>query len=326
MSTDFSLPDPILIAEPEAQARKTLVALYEAQGVKAVGAKSLREARDLLQNRAIAFCLVAGPLADLFEFEAFQRDCNCDYLFTYGLRQRQAAQPPHLQSPKPAALKTVYERAMAGHLSPKAAASASVASELIVIGASTGGISALEQVLRDFPEDCPPTLIVQHMRDGFAEGMVARFDQMLRPRVSLAPELQPLRRGRIYIAAGNGRHLYPLERNGEILSALLQAPPLCGHCPSVDLLFRKAAGLAKRHRIAAALLTGMGNDGAEGLALLRAAGAHTLAQDEATSVVWGMPRAAIELGAACEILPLSRIAAALLAPHWGETLRLGQSA
>ena len=313
-------PDLILIADPDGQARKALMALYAAEGMKAIAARSLQEARSLLAHNAISACLVAGALADLTEFDGFITELNVEHLFTYGAMARAASDLPHLETAEPSLIAARLQRPFGQKPALRKG------SDLILIGASTGGISALETVLRVFPEDCPPTLIVQHMRDGFAEGMAARFDQILRPHVVLVQDSQPLRRGTIYLAAGSARHLYPTERNGVILAALLQAPPVCGHCPSVDLLFRRAAVLAQRRRITAALLTGMGNDGAEAMALLRAAGAHTIAQDEASAVVWGMPRAAIELGAACEVLPLSRVAPALLAPLWNGNTGLGKSA
>lgn len=182
--------------------------------------------------------------------------------------------------------------------------------EMILIGASTGGVSAIETVLASFPSDCPPTLVVQHMRDGFVPGLVQRLNKRCRPRVVEASDGQTLMRGTIYFASDSERHL---AVSGKVTPrcALVPSPPRHGHRPAVDTLFESAVPFA--NRVAAALLTGMGTDGAIGLGALRLAGAHTIAQDRKTSTVWGMPRAAVEAGAAACVLPPDRIGSSLLA-------------
>lgn len=182
---------------------------------------------------------------------------------------------------------------------------------IICIGASTGGIPALETVLAMFPADCPPTLIIQHIRPGFAEGLIRRLNGALAPRVMAATENQPLERGTICLAASTDHHLGLVPRGLPRLR-LIAGAPVAGHRPSVDVLFTQVAALADRFSVRAALLTGMGADGAEGMCALRAAGALTIAQDRGSSVVWGMPRVAVERGGATEVLPLTRIGAALL--------------
>lgn len=186
------------------------------------------------------------------------------------------------------------------------------APDLILIGASTGGITAIETVLMSYPADCPPTLVVQHIRDGFVQGLVRRLDSACRPRVVEAVEGARLHRGTIYFAADPNRHLTVGSPTAPRCT-LVSGPPRSGHRPAVDPLFESA--LPWGARVSAALLTGMGADGAVGMGALRRAGAHTIAQDRATSVVWGMPRAAVEAGAAEEVLPIDRIGAALLAPR-----------
>ena len=181
--------------------------------------------------------------------------------------------------------------------------------DLVLIGASTGGIDALEWVLSSFPADCPPTLVVQHIRDGFVTGLVRRLDSSIRPRVTEAEDGERLQRGTVYFAPDSGRHL-AVAGQAVPRCALIRAEPRNGHRPSVDLLFESALPVARS--VSAALLTGMGADGAAGLGGLRRAGAHTIAQDRETSVVWGMPRVAVESGAAAEVLPLDRIGPALL--------------
>ncbi|NBE09529.1 hypothetical protein GU920_18455 [Rhodobacter sp. CCP-1] len=183
--------------------------------------------------------------------------------------------------------------------------------ELILIGASTGGVAAIETVLKSFPADCPPTLVVQHIRDGFVPGLVRRLDNACRPHVVAAVDGARLTRGTVYFAAEPTHHLTVAGRPGALRCALVAAPPCHGHRPAVDPLFDSA--VACGDRVAAALLTGMGTDGALGLGSLHQAGAHTIAQDRDSSVVWGMPRAAIESGAAGDVLPIDRIGGALLA-------------
>ncbi|WP_304616668.1 CheB methylesterase domain-containing protein [Paracoccus sp. (in: a-proteobacteria)] len=182
--------------------------------------------------------------------------------------------------------------------------------ELVLIGASTGGIAALETVLMAFPADCPPTLVVQHIREGFVAGLVQRLNLRCRPRVVEALDDQPLRRGTVYFAADAGRHL-TVSGRAVPRSTLRAAPPCHGHRPAVDPLFESAIPWASR--ASAAILTGMGSDGARGLHALRRAGAHTIAQDRATSIIWGMPGAAVEAGAAEAVLPIGQIGPALLA-------------
>jgi two-component system chemotaxis response regulator CheB len=179
---------------------------------------------------------------------------------------------------------------------------------LLCIGASTGGISVLDRILPQFPADGPPVLVVQHILDNFIEGLARRLDGICPARVCAAVDGAPIERGTIYIAPGDGRHLVVDATGGH---CILQAgPPIKGHRPSVDALFHSVAAVPRP--LAAALLTGMGSDGAEGLLAIRRAGGLTIAQDQASCTVYGMPRAAVALGAAMHTLPPERIAAALL--------------
>ena len=184
--------------------------------------------------------------------------------------------------------------------------------DLILIGASTGGVKAIETVLSSFPADCPPTVVVQHIRDGFVPGFVQRLHNRYGPRVVSAADGETLSRGTVYIAADANRHL-TVAGHGTLRCRLVEAPPRNGHRPAVDPLFESA--VQRGAGVAAALLTGMGNDGAAGLGALRRAGALTIAQDRESSIVWGMPRAAAEAGAALRILTLDRIRPALLDGH-----------
>lgn len=179
---------------------------------------------------------------------------------------------------------------------------------LIVIGASTGGVTALETVLSSFPADCPPTLVVQHIRPGFIEGMIRRLNQRCAPEVCAADDAMCPQPGQVCVAADTERHLV-LQHGDPLRCRLKVADPRHGHRPSVDALFETAAG---RSGVAAALLTGMGADGAEGMAKIKNLGGLTIAQNEATCVVYGMPRVAVEMGAASLVLPLEQIASGLL--------------
>lgn len=178
--------------------------------------------------------------------------------------------------------------------------------EIIAIGASTGGPSAIQAVLDAIGTAlCVPVVVVQHMPSGFTRAFAARLDEHLEVEVKEASEGDVLQEGVVYVApAGSHMRVRRLE-SGDFVSELGQEPADVSHRPSVNVLF---ASLAENPEAAvrtiAVLLTGMGNDGAAGLKLLEKSGSHTIVQDKSTCVVYGMPAAAIELGAACEVLPL----------------------
>lgn len=194
--------------------------------------------------------------------------------------------------------------------------------EVIVIGASTGGVEALHTLLSGFPADCPPTLVVQHINGCFAGAIAQSFDRAVRPRVMLAESDMPLERGTVLLAPGNERHLQVATAGTRGLRCVLrEGDPVAGHRPSVDRLFASLAatlGAARGSRALGVLLTGMGQDGAQGMVQLASIGARTIAQDQESCVVFGMPRAAIELGAAREVLPLDRMASAIFSPAKAE--------
>lgn len=187
--------------------------------------------------------------------------------------------------------------------------------EVIVIGASTGGVEALHTVLASLPADCPPTLVVQHINGCFAAAIAQSLDRAVPPRVMLAESDLPLVPGTVLLAPGNERHLQVASGGPRGLRCVLRdGDPVTGHRPSVDRLFASLAatlGAERGPTALAILLTGMGQDGAQGMAQLASIGARTIAQDQASCVVFGMPRAAIELGAAGEVLPLDLIGPAI---------------
>jgi two-component system chemotaxis response regulator CheB len=190
---------------------------------------------------------------------------------------------------------------------PMLGAAAAVQSRVIVIGASTGGAEALKDILVSVPEDCPPILIAQHMPGTFTKLFAKRLDGLCKITVKEAEDNEPVLPGHAYVAPG-GFHLR-LERFGArgygIKIGSDAAVNL--HRPSVDVLFQSAADAAGADAIGV-ILTGMGKDGAQGLLAMRKAGAFTLAQDEATSIVFGMPKEAIDIGAAEMVAPLNLIA------------------
>ncbi|AMO23860.1 chemotaxis response regulator protein-glutamate methylesterase [Ramlibacter solisilvae] len=177
---------------------------------------------------------------------------------------------------------------------------------IIGIGASTGGVEALRGILPQLPADIAPVLIAQHMLPGFTPAFARRLDSLCEIAVKEAEEGEVPLAGVAYIAPG-GRHLMLARRASTYVLRLSDEPPVNRHRPSVDTLFRSMAAAAGDDAIGV-LLTGMGEDGAQGLLALRRARAATIAQDETTCVVFGMPRQAIELGGAGEVLRLPDIA------------------
>ncbi len=183
---------------------------------------------------------------------------------------------------------------------------------LIALGASTGGTEALAAVLQSFPEQAPPVVLAQHIPPVFSSSYAHRLDRTCVIAVHEAEQDMPLQRGHAYLAPGDF-HLQVVGQPNAWRCRIVQTERVNRHRPSVDVLFRSLLPWANRVR--AGLLTGMGQDGAAGLLALREAGAWTLVQDQATSVVWGMPGSAVALGAACVQRPIGRIASALLDDH-----------
>jgi two-component system chemotaxis response regulator CheB len=180
---------------------------------------------------------------------------------------------------------------------------------IVLIGASTGGVDALTKVVRHFSDQCPPTLIVQHTGSSFTKSLIRLINGATDALVEEAAHGTALCPGHIYLPPDDQTHLC-LSASGTICLDLMKGDLVSGHRPSIDALFNSARPYA-RH-VSAALLTGMGRDGASGLTELRKSGAHTIGQDEKTSVVYGMPRIAHELGGVIEQLPIDKIGPALL--------------
>jgi two-component system chemotaxis response regulator CheB len=176
---------------------------------------------------------------------------------------------------------------------------------IVAIGASTGGTEAIKEVLTHLPADVPGIVIAQHVPRAFSEAFAKRMDELSELNVCEAHDGQPILSGHVYIAPGD-RHLLVTRDENRFCCKLDDTPPVNRHRPSVDVLFRSVAESAGRSAVGV-MLTGMGRDGAEGMKEMREAGASNIAQDENTSVVWGMPGSAWEIGAVHSLHALSHI-------------------
>ena len=190
---------------------------------------------------------------------------------------------------------------------------ASQAGLVLAIGASTGGTEAIATVVTRLPANAPGVVVVQHIPPVFSRAFANRLDGLSAVQVKEAEDNDTVQPGRVLIAPGD-YHMLLRKDGGRYYVSLKSGPKVCYQRPSVDVLFSSVADTAGAGA-AAALLTGMGSDGAQGMLRMRKAGAHTIAQDEASCVVYGMPREAVALGAAAEVLPLTEISRALLAPR-----------
>ena len=193
---------------------------------------------------------------------------------------------------------------------PKRVRSARIRDKIVAIGASTGGVEALKVVLMHLPADCPPILITQHMPPRFTAAFAQRLNRECAMTVSEAVHGDVIEAGHVYIAPGS--HHLEIARHGvEYRCALNDGPPVTGHRPSVDVLFRSMARTVGRSAVGV-ILTGMGKDGAEGLLEMRNAGAKTVGQDEASSLIYGMPHVAFERGGVMRQCSLVNVADAIL--------------
>lgn len=196
------------------------------------------------------------------------------------------------------------------HMPPKRLSMAETTNKIFAIGASTGGVQALTRLLPALPANAPGTLVVQHMPAQFTTSFAERLNNDCVVNVTEARDGDHVIPGRVLIAPG-GLHML-LQRSGaNYYVTVKDGPPVCRQKPSVELLFNSAAKYAGANAVGV-ILTGMGNDGAAGLLNMRHSGAHTIAQDEASSVVFGMPKEAIEQEAAEKVVPLSDIAKTMI--------------
>lgn len=276
--TEHRVPDHLLIAD-------TLARVPEAELLfalaKLVGVPCARLLSDRVDD-------ATGPLACI---PALPPDPTEQQLTATLTRAAQTAQPGMESSGRVSQRRTFDNNA------------------LILIGASTGGIDALIRILQNWTIASPPTMIVQHTGADHMGSLIRLLNGITEATVRSATDGEVLKPGHVYLPMGEGVHLC-LRQGRALRAALVPAPPMSGHRPSVDLLFRSA--LSHAASVSAALLTGMGKDGAAGLLELRQAGATTMVQDAETSVVYGMPRIAKQIGAADHELPIDKIGPALL--------------
>jgi two-component system chemotaxis response regulator CheB len=203
------------------------------------------------------------------------------------------------------------ERTVPRAPAPVLAGAGQLADKTIVIGASTGGVEALREVLEPLPEQMPPILIAQHMPAGFTRTFAQRLDTQCRIGVKEAVDGELLAAGQAYIAPGDWHLTIARGPGGRLTVRVSDDPPVNRHRPSVDPLFRSAAQHAGGKCIGV-MLSGMGGDGANAMLELRRSGSHNIAQDEASCVVFGMPKQAIAAGAVHDVLPLREISARLI--------------
>ncbi|NDV01844.1 CheB methylesterase domain-containing protein [Pseudoroseicyclus tamaricis] len=318
----------IIIASPDQRCRARLTRLLGGKvTANIVEAATLRDTFNLTEERDPTLVIVDDVLATLPEFRAVQMlftaiDTRWLTLCTRPGDGRSAIAPTasglfclDLTAPPQRILEQVRavvrnpKKRVSGAPAPSPSAGRSWR-RLALIGSSTGGIEALIRILSEYPAQCPPTAIVQHTGQGFGDSLTKLLARNCAAEVRpMEPGLE-MRPGRVVIAAGTPRHMELAGASGPPALRFTHAGPVAGHCPSVDALFHSAVPRARK--VVGVLLTGMGSDGAQGLLALRRAGAMTLAQDEASSVVYGMPRVAFERGAVCEQVPIGGIAAAIL--------------
>jgi two-component system chemotaxis response regulator CheB len=253
-----------------------------------------------------AFDFVSKPKIDVQRgLVELQRELVTKVLAAAKTRPRAAASATVRRAP------TATSPAIASDASLRAHPLARRTHVAIAIGASTGGTEALREVLEPLPADTPGVVVVQHMPENFTRAFAERLDRACAMRVREARDGDRVLPGHVLIAPGSRAHLEVLASGAQLVVRLTDAPPVSHHRPSVDVMFRSVAGALGKNAVGV-LLTGMGADGARGLLAMRRAGAHTLAQDEATSVVYGMPREAVALGAVDQQLPLHEIAEAIV--------------
>ncbi len=214
--------------------------------------------------------------------------------------------PGATQAPSPAAR---LER-ISPTLLHNAAAMAETTDRLIAFGSSTGGVQTIEAVLKQLPRTCPGIVLVQHMPERFTHSFAARLNSVTELEVLEAKDGDRVINGRVLVAPG-GRHMQVKRSGAQYVVEVRDGPLVNHHKPSVDVLFKSVAHCVGRNAIGA-IFTGMGDDGARGLLEMRKSGAVTLAQDEASCVVYGMPKAAADMGAAQHVVPLAEMAAAVL--------------
>lgn len=239
------------------------------------------------------------------------RDGMLDYSEKLADKVRAASRARVRQNPQPHAAAAAAAHGHAGAAAPLINNPLVSTEKLIIIGASTGGTEAIREVLTPLPPDAPAVLIAQHMPPGFTRSFAQRLNGLCRISVKEAEHGERVLPGHAYIAPGHA-HLLLARSGANYIAHLSDEPPVNRHRPSVDVLFRSAAQHAGKNALGV-ILTGMGRDGAAGLLEMKKAGAYTFAQDEASCVVFGMPREAIAMGGVDDVAPLSDMSRRIMA-------------
>ncbi len=251
-----------------------------------------------------AVCVVTKPKVGL---KQFLHDCSDDLISAVKAAARSNVRRlvPSAPAPNPVAPKLSADAIL-----PAGSAMAQTTETVVAIGTSTGGTQALESVLRALPRVSPGIVVVQHMPEKFTGAFAQRLDGLCEVEVREARHGDRVMPGRVLIAPG-GRHMLLKRSGAQYVVDVIDGPPVSRHRPSVDVLFRSAARFAGRNAVGV-IMTGMGDDGARGLKEMHDAGAWTVAQDEASCVVYGMPKEAVKLGGVDKVLSLTDIPAAIL--------------
>jgi two-component system, chemotaxis family, protein-glutamate methylesterase/glutaminase len=258
-----------------------------------------QSALQALENGAVE--IVTKPRLGVRQFLEESRTTICDAVKAAAHAKLRAPTPTHIVEPKLTADAV---------LGPATCAMAKTTEKVVMIGASTGGTEALKTLLEALPSDTPGIVIVQHMPELFTRAFASRLDGLCAITVKEAESGDTVLRGRALIAPGN--HHLLLQRSGaRYYIEVREGPLVCRHRPSVDVLFRSAARYAGPNAVGV-ILTGMGDDGARGMLEMKQAGAKTIAQDEATCVVFGMPKEAIRMNGVDKVMPLESIAGGIL--------------
>ncbi|AIV51222.1 protein-glutamate methylesterase/protein-glutamine glutaminase [Burkholderia pseudomallei] len=239
------------------------------------------------------------------------RDGMLDYSEKLADKVRAASRARVRQNPQPHAAAAAAAHDHAGAAAPLINNPLVSTEKLIIVGASTGGTEAIREVLTPLPPDAPAVLIAQHMPPGFTRSFAQRLNGLCRISVKEAEHGERVLPGHAYIAPGHA-HLLLARSGANYIAHLSDEPPVNRHRPSVDVLFRSAAQHAGKNALGV-ILTGMGRDGAAGLLEMKKAGAYTFAQDEASCVVFGMPREAIAMGGVDDVAPLSDMSRRIMA-------------
>jgi two-component system, chemotaxis family, protein-glutamate methylesterase/glutaminase len=222
-----------------------------------------------------------------------------------------AAKSARLKAPRTAAEMAAVDATLPPVMKRPIPVGVKTSERIIAVGASTGGTEAIKEFLTAMPPGCPGILIVQHMPENFTRMFAERLNGLCRITVKEAEHNDPIVPGQALIAPG-GKHLWVKREGTQLIAKLSTEPPMNLHRPSVDFLFKSCAKFVGADAVGV-IMTGMGRDGASGMLEMKRAGAYNIAQDEATSVIFGMPREAIELDAVHEVVPLGRIAERALA-------------